>query len=689
MKYTHYFTDLTHTGAGINSHVFPLGVGNVAAYAKQNLSAESSVEIFKFPEDLNTALKNKIPEFLSMSNLCFNINLSYEFASYVKKNYPKTIIIFGGPNFPTKSSERKEFLKKYPNIDFYIKWDGEISYVDLVNKLIEYKLDITKFKKDRVLTKNCCYLLDDEYIEGPDHRVHNLAEMPNVYLMGLMDKFFGLGLTPLYEFTRGCPYQCTFCNSGHKFKSLITRKSIDTIRQELEYIAKRVVKDTSNALLYRGLMISDDNFGMYKEDVEIAKVLRDMIKKYNWPLTIDCARGKSQPERNAEVSKIINEINDGTLRLAASFQSHDEDILKNIRRKNLAIEKVMIYTKTRQTEDSSTNDLSAEFIVPLPGETVKKHYNSLRYAVDTLEASRIDVHQLYLVYGAEMNEAETIKNYEMDVRHRVFINAYGIYNIGDKKIPCVETNKVVVGNKTLTFDEYINCRIMDLLVKIFIDHDPFREAIGFVRKLNLSVFDLLITLKEEIIPKYKTLTKLISEYVEKTKKPIYKDFKELEEFLQRPENIEKYNTGKLVVNEMLDTKTKAFLECSSDLHKAIKESIIYSLKKNNKFNAENENYLDQAIQFSYLRKLDIYNVNKNKYGEFDFDFIMAAKKGYQVDPNQVKIKKTKFKLSHDNKTLEFIKNRLNLISKDEVYNIGKVFQKSNTEVMNRKVSKIN
>ena len=120
---------------------------------------------------------------------------------------------------------------------------------------------------------------------------------------------------------------------------------------------------------------------------------------------------------------------------------------------------------------------------------------------------------------------------------------------------------------------------MDLLVKIFIDHDPFREVIGFVRKLNLSVFDLLITLKEEIIPKYKTLTKLISEYVEKTKKPIYKDFKELEEFLQRPENIEKYNTGKLVVNEMLDTKTKAFMECSSDLHKAIKESIKYNLKK--------------------------------------------------------------------------------------------------------------
>ena len=46
-----------------------------------------------------------------------------------------------------------------------------------------------------------------------------------------------------------------------------------------------------------------------------------------------------------KVSRIINQQNDGTLRLAASFQSTDEEILKNIKRKNLAIEKVMIYNK--------------------------------------------------------------------------------------------------------------------------------------------------------------------------------------------------------------------------------------------------------------------------------------------------------------------------------------------------------
>ena len=64
MKYTNYFTDLTHTGGGVNSHTFPLGVGNVAAYASKYLSDQLTVDLFKFPEDLNAALKVKIHNFL-------------------------------------------------------------------------------------------------------------------------------------------------------------------------------------------------------------------------------------------------------------------------------------------------------------------------------------------------------------------------------------------------------------------------------------------------------------------------------------------------------------------------------------------------------------------------------------------------------------------------------------------------
>ena len=99
--------------------------------------------------------------------------------------------------------------------------------------------------------------------------------------------------------------------------------------------------------------------------------------------------------------------------------------------------------------------------------------------------------------------------------------------------------------------------------------------------------------------------------------------------------------------------------------------------------------MNQAIQFSRLRKFDIHNIDKIKYGEFTYDFIRAAEVGYQVDPDQMKIEKTKFKLFYDDKTLDYIKKRVDVFSKDDIYKIGKVFQKSNTEVMSRKVYKLN
>ena len=113
-----------------------------------------------------------------------------------------------------------------------------------------------------------------------------------------------------------------------------------------------------------------------------------------------------------------------------------------------------------------------------------------------------------------------IKKWGFKSKFRLFVGRIGNYNIGNKQVPCSEINSIVVGNSTISFEETIECRIMNLLVKIFIDQDPFREVLGFVRRLNLSVFDLLITLKESIIPKYSSLTKLIADFVEKTKKPL-------------------------------------------------------------------------------------------------------------------------------------------------------------------------
>ena len=104
------FCDLTHTGLGINNNTFPLGLGTVASYLIKSMNEKLKYEIIKFPENLNDALKREIPDVLCMSYFAFNANLSYEYAKYVKALNPKTLVVFGGPNFSLEKEKRKVFL---------------------------------------------------------------------------------------------------------------------------------------------------------------------------------------------------------------------------------------------------------------------------------------------------------------------------------------------------------------------------------------------------------------------------------------------------------------------------------------------------------------------------------------------------------------------------------------------------
>ena len=116
-----YLADLTHTGKGIHASTFPLGMAYVAAYAKQELGNEFDIEVFKFPQDLSEAIIKNPPKILSFSNYSWNFELGYKFASLAKEKFPDIITIFGGPNFPVASAERKEFLEKKNIIYFYIQ----------------------------------------------------------------------------------------------------------------------------------------------------------------------------------------------------------------------------------------------------------------------------------------------------------------------------------------------------------------------------------------------------------------------------------------------------------------------------------------------------------------------------------------------------------------------------------------
>jgi tRNA A37 methylthiotransferase MiaB len=674
-----FFADLTHTGTGINAATFPLGIGSIAAFTQRAFGDEIVCSVYKFQSDLDTAFKQGFPEILALSNYAWNSTLAYEVAKFAKTKSPETVIVMGGPNFPLDKDNRYKFLNSRPEIDFYIKWDGEQSFVELLKILIPVQFDVDRLKKEMLQSENCCYIAGDDYVEGPDRRFVDMPSLLSPYVEGWFDYLFDYPLTPLIETTRGCPYSCTFCNDGPAIRSKIFSKPAEMIAEEFEYIGQRIKHSNQ-------LIIADLNYGMYKEDLRSAAIIRDTYEKYRWPERIDASLGKSHPERILAVGKVINQGNTGIFRYGASFQSTDSNILKSIKRKNLPLQKFSGLSDLRFQASHSNSEFFTELILGLPDDNVARHEQSLRDVVDDLEMNNIDVHQLTVLQGTEMALPEERKKYEFDVRYRVFPGCIGRYKFGSELIPCLEIEELVVGNKTLTLDEYLKCRILDFLVKLYIDRDPFFEVFGVVKWLNLSAIDLLTHLRDHELARYPNFKAVIDSFVEYSRAVLFGSPEELTEFFQN--HVDEYISGDYGFNEMLAHIAMAVSIAREETHEILQDSAIHYLRKEGVLTTNLEDYIEQAIDFASKRKLDVTDVESVKTGSYDYDFVEGRKFGYKKDPAELKASSTRFKFFHSNTSIDFINKAIGHWGNESYPKLGKLLQKNNLFLLDREVTRL-
>ena len=703
MRRTIYFADLTHCGTITNADTFPLGIGSIAATVAHRFLGLVSVELFKFPDDLNQALENDFPDILCLSNYAWNLNLSLAFARYVREHSPNTIIVMGGPNICITEAGREVFLVDHDYIDFYIKYEGEIAFCDLLSQLFDSNFEVNKIREKKIKVANLLYVEDNILIEGPDYRITDLSDIPSPYTTGLLDKFFAQGLRPLVEFSRGCPYSCTFCTDFHELRNRHVRRDLEYVEREITYIAERVAAASD-------LIIADLNFGMYKEDIEVAKIIRAAIDRYHWPKSITGSPGKSQPERVAEVVSIINGRDHGILKFAASMQSTNKDVLNLIKRKNLPLDR---FNSLVSSPDhlSEFTEYFTELIIGLPGDTKEKHYQSLRDVVDKLGMNVVNVHQLALLKGAPLALPEQKLLYEFDERYRVLVGCIGTCQIGQSNISCAEIEEIVVASNSLSFDDWLDCRVMNLLIKIYIDRDYFVEIFGLVRRMGLSPLDLLEVLRTQVFNNYPELRELVQSFRAKTLEPLSEDFASLMEISSDQSFVDAHRTGELGGNELLMHRAMAYLECNEGLHDALYEAASIYLREMGRLSSLTSKYLNEAISFSKLRKFNPENYQRDLTGKFSFDFITAKSCNYQVLPEEVSIKNSKMRFFFNDVAKDEIdyaiktwvlregtrnsvslhtasnKNIKAMFTKNAAtrFNMGKFYHYSNLRVMNRSV----
>ena len=657
-----YFADLTHTAQGISAPTFPFGISCVVSYALKELNSDFNFRLFKYPSEFAEALKNDPPDMICLSNYSWNKELAYKISSLAKLNYPKMVVVFGGPNFPIDNSEKITFLKKYVAVDFYIELEGELGFVDLARRLELYDFNAEQLKLNGEKIQNCSYLSQNQLVSGPIERITDINVIPSPYLTGILDPFFSAPLIPMFETTRGCPFSCTFCADGIEIKNKVKRYDLNRIREELHYITKKVSKSDE-------IIVTDLNFGMYQEDLQTCQIIVELQEKYKWPVIVSGSAGKNKKERVIEAATILK----GTWIIGASIQSFDPEVLKAVKRSNISTDAYKEYIDVGNRINKNAFTFT-EIILGLPGDTKQKHFESLRYPIEN-NVNTVRMFQAMLLVGTEMASQKCRSDYGLVTKFRTIPGCVGIYPFFGKEESVAEIEEIIVANKSMSFQDYIECRIMNLFIETFYGNSLFEEVFAMIRTIGVSVFDCLLYLKnhpELYTPK---IQKIISEFVYQTSKDLYDSQEEAEKTVLTPEIIDKYIGGEMGINELLVHKALLYLELeeiSELLFKAIREW----LREKDVLTPAVEDYLAQIQRFIVKRKQDITKVDEVLVDSFNYDFNEIEKLNYKVDPNHLTpCEPIQYSFFHDDKQKSHILNQLNVYLRTPV-GLGRLLQRS-------------
>ncbi len=402
-----HLLDLAHTySVDDPAMLVPLGLGYLKAYLVQEMGDEVDVKIFKHPEKALAAAAEDRPDIIGFANYVWNRQLNLKVGRYLKSQLPDTLFIAGGPNIDIDEEGQTSFLKKFDFLDFVITHSGE----EPLKELVEW------WKTDRrntdALPQNMVWLEGDTLRATSERAGKKHVEgIPSPYLGGHLDEFLDMGMIPLFETNRGCPFQCTFCAWGMSAQNLVRQFEADTVFQEIDYVG-----DRSNAVYW---IVCDANFGMLKRDVEIAKAIRAVKDRKGLPHKCHVWLAKNVTDRNLEIGGILDDM----VVPVMAVQSMDEEVLTNIKRGNISLDTYAAYQQKFHDKGSVTY---SDVIIPLPGETLKSHLDGIDKLFQ-MGVDRIHNHNMWLLPGSEINSKETWEKFGFRTRRRLIHGDEGIY----------------------------------------------------------------------------------------------------------------------------------------------------------------------------------------------------------------------------------------------------------------------
>ena len=376
---------------------------------------------------------------VAFSSYIWNYEYVLQIASELNKVSPGTEIWLGGPEVTYDSVK---VLKYNPFISVVMKGEGEATFNELCQYMIEKNTEISKIK-------GITYKDGNNIVENPDRELLSMDDIPFYYdnVGAFKNKII------YYEASRGCPFSCSYCLSS--IERRVRFRNIDKVKTELQFFLDKKIPQVK---------FVDRTFNInHKFTKEIWNYILENdngITNFHFEVSADLL--------DEEELNIIEKMRPGLIQLEIGVQSTNVDTISEINR-TMDFEKLAGIVKRIKKSDNVHQHL--DLIAGLPYEdfnSFKKSYND----VYELGPQQLQLGFLKVLKGSKMHSK---------------CEEYGIKYQG---LPPYE----VLCTQELTFDEILQIKLVEEMTEVYYNSGQFNKTLILLKEAFETPFDMFLEL---------------------------------------------------------------------------------------------------------------------------------------------------------------------------------------------------
>lgn len=344
----------------------PLALGFLKTYTESVLKEKVNIEILEYllkkteneTEEIANDIIKKNPDILGFSCYIWNVLPTINLCREIKKLKPSIKIVLGGPD----ASIRGKNVLIESSADVLVLGEGELTFAELIKKFIEGK------KWDN--TPGTITYSKGKITQGPPREpIENLDIIPSPYLSGLFNKkkynFW------VYETSRGCPFNCTFCVWTSKGK--VRNFSMERAIKEINWIIKNA--SDSNDLsseATRLVFFADQDITMQEERaVKLLNYIKENIGNKDLMWIIEC-------DLKFFTRNIATAGNFSRVTFCFGIQSINYELVKSLGRKPMSLEEMENKLKIAKLFSPKSRIL-LQLILGILGDDKENFLNTLNW----------------------------------------------------------------------------------------------------------------------------------------------------------------------------------------------------------------------------------------------------------------------------------------------------------------------